>query len=51
MLAHEFLELTDKLPVLTEQEVGFDPALERSQPKRLQAGDRGLSEPLLGEVR
>ena len=50
VFAHELFELAHQLPVSPQEEIGFDAALVRFQPKLLQAGDGRLGERLVTEV-
>ena len=51
VLRDERLELARDLGVAPQREVGLDAALERHEPELLEAGDLGLGERLVGEVR
>ena len=51
MLADERVELADQLRVASVGEVELDPLLDTREAKLLQAGDLGLGEALVGEVR
>jgi hypothetical protein len=50
MRRNERLELGDERVLASQDEVGFDPGLERCQSELLETGDLGLSEGLEGEV-